>query len=77
MEAASLPLHDVVVADVAFMMKAADVIEVFGSGTPSLFRITRRATEAAIVVGQESAQDLVRGVQIVGTGQRNSLVRRS
>ena len=65
----SIPLHDVVVADRALVMKAADAIEVFGSGTPSFFRIARGSTEAAVVVGQEAAQDLVGGVEIGGTGQ--------
>ena len=69
LETASVPLHNVVVADRAFMMEAADVVEVLGSGTPGFFGFTRRATEAAIVVGQKAAQDLVGGVQIVGTSQ--------
>ena len=69
LEMASVPLHDVVVADAALVMKAADAIQIFGSGTPSLLRIARRTTEAAVVVGQEVAQDLVGGVQIVGTSQ--------
>ena len=69
LETASVPLHDVVVADAALVMKAADAIQIFGSGPPSLFGITRRATEAAVIVGQEAAQDLVGGVQIVGPGQ--------
>ena len=64
LEAASVPLHDVVVADRALVMKAADAIKIFGSGTPGLFRLARRATEAAVVVGQEAAQDLVGGGQI-------------
>ena len=50
-------------------MKAADAVQIFGSGTPSLFLIARGATEATVVVGQEAAQDLVSGVQIGGTGQ--------
>jgi len=49
-------------------MKAADAIEVFGSGPPSLFCFAWRTSEAAVVVGQEAAQNLVGGVQIVGTG---------
>ena len=51
-------------------MKAADAIEVFGSGTPSLFRIARRATEAPVVVGQEAAKDLpnIKEVVVVGGG---------
>jgi hypothetical protein len=62
LEAASVPLHDVVVADAAWVMKAADAVEIFGSGPPSLFCLARRASEAAVVVGQEAAQDLVAGV---------------
>ena len=50
-------------------MEAADAVEIFGSGPPSFFGFARCATEAAVVVGQEAAQDLVGGVQIVGTGQ--------
>ena len=69
LEAASVPLHDVVVADAALVMKAADAVEIFGSGPPSFFCFARCATEAAVVVGQEAAQDLVGGVQIVGAGQ--------
>ena len=69
LEMASLPLHNIVVADVAFMMKAADAIQIFWGGAPGFFRIARGATEAAVVVGQEAAQDLIGGVQIVGTGQ--------
>ena len=69
LEAASGPLHDVVVADRAWVMKAADAVEIFGSGPPSLFCFARCTAEAAIVIGQEAAQDLVGGVQIVGGGQ--------
>ena len=50
-------------------MEAADAIEIFGGGTPSFFSFARRTTEAAVVVGQEAAQDLVGGVQIGSTGQ--------
>src|SRR6202035_4611702 len=69
LEAASVPLHDIVVADAALVMKAADAIKVFRSGTPSLFRIARCATEAAVAVGQEAAKDLVGGSEIGGPGQ--------
>src|SRR6266404_5675336 len=69
LEAASIPLHDIVVADAALVMKAADAIQIFGSGTPSLFRIARCASEAAVVVGQEVVKDLVGGTQIRCTGQ--------
>src|ERR1019366_812599 len=69
LEAASVPLHDVVVADPAFVKEAADAIQVFGSRTPGFFGFAGRATEAAVVVGQEAAQDLVGGAQIGSTGQ--------
>ena len=69
LEASSVPLHHVVVADQAFVMEAADVVEVFGSRTPSFFGFARRATETSVVVRQESAQDLVGGDPIIGSGQ--------
>src|SRR5579871_193882 len=69
LEAASVPLHDVVVADQAFVMKAADMVKALGSGPPRRFRVARRAAEAPVVVGQEAAQDLVGSDQIVGPGQ--------
>src|SRR5487761_700162 len=69
LEAASVPLHDVVVADRALVMEAADAVEIFRSTSPGLFRIARRTAETPVVVGKKTAQDLVGGVQIVGTGQ--------
>jgi hypothetical protein len=50
LEAVSIPLHDVVVADQAFVMEAADVVKVLGSGTQNFFGFARRATEAPVVV---------------------------
>jgi hypothetical protein len=49
LEAASVALHDIVIADAALVMKAADAIKVFRSGTPSLFRIARCAPSPARV----------------------------
>lgn len=69
LEAASIPLHDVVVANAALVEEAADAIKIFGSGAPSFFRFARRATEAPVVVGQEAAKDFVRGVEIGSPGQ--------
>src|SRR5712692_8747236 len=69
LEAASLPLHDVVVADAAFVEEAADALEVLGSGTPGLFRVARGTTEAPVVVGQEAAEDLVGGVEVSRAGE--------
>jgi hypothetical protein len=36
LEAPPLPLDDIVVADRALVMKAADVVQVFGSGPPGV-----------------------------------------
>jgi len=69
LEAASVPLDDVVVADRALVMETADMVEVGGSRTPSFFGFARGATEAAVVVGKESAQNLVGGIGIVSAGQ--------
>ena len=43
-EAAAVPLHDIVVADRAFVMKTADAIQFGGGGTPGLFRLAWRTT---------------------------------
>jgi hypothetical protein len=51
LETASIPLHNIVIADAAFVVKAAGAVQIFGSGTPGFFRIARSATEAAVVVG--------------------------
>ncbi len=69
LEAASLPLHDVVAADGAFMHEAADAIEFGRRGPPRVFDLVRRAAEAAVVVGQEAAQDFVSGAETGGPGQ--------
>src|SRR5665213_2049878 len=64
LEAATVPLHDVVVADAALVHKATDAVEVCGSRAPGGFRFARGAAEAAIVVGQEAAQHRVGAVWI-------------
>jgi hypothetical protein len=69
LETATVPLDDVVVADRAFVEEAADAVEVLGSGAPGLFRLTRRAAEAPVVIGQEAAEDLVGGMEINGASQ--------
>jgi len=69
LETASLSWHDVVVADRALAEEAADPIQVFGSGAPSLVRFARRTTEAPVVVGQEAAKDLVGSVEIRSTSE--------
>src|SRR5712691_5141963 len=69
LEAAPVPLHDVVVADGALVPEAADAIEVGRSGTPGFFRFTRRAAEAAVVIGQDVAQNFVGSIEIGRAGQ--------
>lgn len=69
LEAATVPLHDVVVADGAFVQEAADAIEVLRSGTPGFFGLARRASETAIVIGEETAQDCGGRFQIGGAGE--------
>src|ERR1700733_6768901 len=69
LERAALPLHDVVVADAAFVHEAADAVEVFWGGAPGGFYFARSASEATVVVGQETAQDSVGTIQIGGSGQ--------
>src|SRR5216683_1988355 len=66
LETAAVPLHDVVIADDALVDEAADAAEIFGGRAPSLFRFSGSAAEAAVVVGQEAAQDIVGGDQIGG-----------
>ena len=62
------PLHDVVVADDALVSEAADAIEIFRSRAPGLFCLAGRASEAAVVVGEEAAQDQVGRSQISKRG---------
>src|SRR2546423_2222284 len=69
LETAALPLHDVVIADDALVDQAADTAEIFGGGAPDLFRFLSGASEAAVVVGKEAAQDRIGSGQIDGTGQ--------
>ena len=69
LERAALPLHDVVVADAAFVHEAADAVEVFWGGTPGGFCLARSASEASVIVGQEAAQDSVGTIPIGGAGQ--------
>src|SRR5260370_29083023 len=68
LEAAALPLHDVVVTDDAFMHEAADTVEIIRSRAPCGLALARRPGEAAVVVGDELAQHGARGVQALGLG---------
>src|ERR1700674_3144905 len=69
LETASVPLHDVVVADRALVMKAADAIQILRSGTPGFFRLAGRTAEAPVVVGQEAAEDFVGRFHFGCTGE--------
>src|SRR6202044_13798 len=77
LEALALPLHDVVVADQALMNEAADAFQIFWRSAPCSLGFARTAGEAAVVVGDENAQDGVGGIQIAGLSGRSSLARRS
>ena len=70
LERAALPLHDVVVADAAFVYEAADAVEVFWGGAPGGFCFARGAAEAAVVVGQEAAQDRIGTITMRPLGDR-------
>jgi hypothetical protein len=69
LEVASVPLHDVIVADAAFVDEAADAVEVLGSGAPGFFRLARRTAEAPVVVGKKTAEHLVGRFQIGRSGE--------
>src|ERR1700752_3988034 len=56
LEAAAIPLHDVVVADGAFVHQAADTLEAVRSRSPSGFHLAGLFSETAVVVGDELAQ---------------------
>src|SRR5271170_4530774 len=64
LKAASAPLHDVVVTDDAFVQERTDALEILGSRPPSSGGVARDAGEAAIVVGDELAQDRVGGIDV-------------
>jgi hypothetical protein len=69
LKALALPLHDVVVADHALMNEATDAVKIFRSGTPSGADFAWGPSEAAVVVGDEVAQDGVGGIQIGRSGE--------
>jgi putative acetyltransferase len=69
LETAAIPLDHIIVADQSFVEEAADTVEIFGRGTPSVLCLARGSSEAAIVIGEEAAQDLVGRGEVVGAGQ--------
>src|SRR5271155_5049919 len=72
LEAAAPPLNDVVVADDAFVQEGADTFQVLRGGAPRFGRFAGYPREAAVIVGHETAQHAVGGVQ--GAGPREAEV---
>jgi hypothetical protein len=68
-EAATLPLHDIVVADGTFVYEAADAVEALWSIPPSGFHSARFTSKTAVVIGEESAQHGVGVIEVSGFGQ--------
>src|SRR5712664_4464532 len=69
LEAAAFPLHDVVVADGAFVDEAADALKTFRSRAPSGCGFAGLPGETAVVVGDKLAQHGVGGVDVRGFGK--------
>src|SRR5260370_28357211 len=69
LEAAALPLHDVVVADDAFVQERTDAVELAGSGPPGFGGVARGTREAAVVVGDEAPQHFIGGGEITSIGE--------
>src|SRR5229473_1817092 len=59
LKATAFPLHDVVVADGAFVQEAADAVETFRSRTPGGCVFPRLPGETAAVVGDEGDAQLL------------------
>src|SRR5271169_1107878 len=69
LQATALPLHNIVVADDAFVEERADTLELIRSGAPGFDDVARGTREAAVVVGDEVPQHGVGRVQIGGLGE--------
>jgi len=69
LEAAAFPLHDVIVADDAFMHEAADTLETLRSRAPGGFGFARLPCKTAVVVCDELAQHGIGGVDVGSFGQ--------
>jgi hypothetical protein len=59
-------LHDVVVADDAFVHEATDALEIFRSRAPCGLAFVRLPGEAAVLAGDELAQHGVGRVAAIG-----------
>jgi hypothetical protein len=67
LEAAPISLHDIVVADDAFVSEAAVAVQL--GRTPGFGGVARSASEAAVVVSDEAAQGAVGRFENAGVGQ--------
>ncbi len=69
LEATAVPLHDVVVADRAFVHERTDALEIAGSRAPGLGGMAGAVGEAAVVVDSELMQHGVGGVDVGSLSQ--------
>ena len=69
LEALTLPLDNVVVADHALVNEAADAFQILGCRAPCGLHCAGAAGKAAVVVGEKEAQHGVGGVQIASLSQ--------
>ena len=69
LQAPAIPLHDVVVADNAFVSEAANALQILWRRAPRFFVLARVAGEAAIIVGDEAAQHGIGGNDVTSFGQ--------
>src|ERR1700675_3296212 len=65
LEATTLPLHDIVIADDAFVHGTADRFEAIRHGTPGWLLVTRSSGETTVVIGDELAQHGIGRVDVV------------
>ena len=69
LKAVAIPLHDIVVADDAFVHEAADAFEILRSLAPDGCGFARQSCEAAVVVGDELAEHSIGRVDVSRFGQ--------
>ena len=68
LQPAAAPLHNVIVADDAFMGEATDAFEILRSRALGVRCVAGSASEAAVVVRDEASQDAVGRIQIASLG---------
>ena len=69
LEATTVPLHDIVIADDAFVHETADPFEAFWDRTPGGLLFARLPGETAVVIHDELAQHGVGRVDVVCLGE--------